>query len=494
MEVNNNSPVVQFYNNKNVFITGATGFMGKVLVEKLLRSTNVGKVYLLIRPKKGVQSEKRLKGLLESSVFERLQKNDASLLNKIEAVEGDIMEENLGISENHRKLLIESIHIVFHCAATVRFNEDLTKSVAMNVCAVQSLIELCKKMKHLEALVDVSTAYCNCNLKDIEEKIYPPPAKTKGIMECCKWMDSSKLNSPDITKVMIGDRPNTYTFTKALAEDLLLNEGKELPIVIIRPSIVTAAWREPFPGWVDNYNGATGVLAAAGSGLMRTLHCKRSCIADMIPVDVCINLMCVLGWNVANEPSYPPKVFNCTSGGVNPITWGQVEAWGLPILRRNPYEKMFWHPGGSYNENWHINRFYQLLFHYGPAHGFDLVMRILGKKPFLVRISDMMQKSTSALEPFTTNSWNWSNDNVLKLSDSLSKEDREVFGFDIRTEFDWMDYLTSYVMGIRTYLFKSDPSSINRSKQLMNLLYWVDTIIKGFLLMGVFYLLFSLMS
>ena len=43
--------VSKFYENKTVFITGATGFMGKVLVEKLLRSTKVGKIYLLIRPK-----------------------------------------------------------------------------------------------------------------------------------------------------------------------------------------------------------------------------------------------------------------------------------------------------------------------------------------------------------------------------------------------------------------------------------------------------------
>ena len=41
----------KFYEDKTVFITGATGFMGKVLVEKLLRSTKVRKIYLLIRTK-----------------------------------------------------------------------------------------------------------------------------------------------------------------------------------------------------------------------------------------------------------------------------------------------------------------------------------------------------------------------------------------------------------------------------------------------------------
>ena len=48
------------------------------------------------------------------------------------------------------RVLTESVNVVFHCAATVRFDEDLTKSVAMNVSAVLAIIDLAKKMKNLE--------------------------------------------------------------------------------------------------------------------------------------------------------------------------------------------------------------------------------------------------------------------------------------------------------------------------------------------------------
>ncbi|KAK9738269.1 Male sterility protein [Popillia japonica] len=59
--------VSDFYNGKTVFITGGTGFMGKVLLEKLLRScSGVAKIYLLIRPKKGQQARERLQQLLSS--------------------------------------------------------------------------------------------------------------------------------------------------------------------------------------------------------------------------------------------------------------------------------------------------------------------------------------------------------------------------------------------------------------------------------------------
>jgi len=488
MEVNNNSPVVQFYNEKTVFITGATGFMGKVLVEKLLRSTNVAKLYILMRPKKGVETEQRLKVLLSSAAFDRVREMDETLLGKIEVVDGDITKENLGIDEAAERKLTESVNLVFHSAATVRFDEDLTKSVAMNVTAVLAMVNLARKMKNLEGFVHVSTAYCNCDRTDIDEVIYPPPGNPKGMAECCKWIESEKLNSSEITKVMIGNRPNTYTFTKALAESALQSEGKGLPIVIIRPSIVTASWKEPFPGWVDNFNGPTGVLAGAGAGLMRTLYCKRSCVADMIPVDVCINLMCVLGWKVATGSSSSIQVYNCTSGGDNPITWGEVEVWGLPILINNPYKDVLWYPGGSYKENWYLNRFFQLLFHYGPAQLVDLIYCLCGQKPFLVRISDMMQKSTKALEPFTTNSWNWSNKNVVTLEKELGKEDRQVFSFNIKEEFDWQEYLVIYVQGIRKFLFKSSPSTIPSSRRRMAFLYWVDLILRTFFVICLLYL------
>lgn len=493
--INNNSPIAEFYSGKTVFITGATGFMGKVLVEKLLRSTGVTRIFLLIRPKKGVQTELRLKTLLESSVFDRLRKSDADLLGKVVAINGDITEDNLGLDEESWKVLAENVNIVFHSAATVRFDEDLTKSVAMNIRAVSTVISLARQMAHLEALVDVSTAYCNCDLKHIEEKIYEAPVDPKAIIDLCRVLDAEKLNSPEITGIVIGDKPNTYTFTKALAENILAVEGRGLPIAIIRPSIVAAAWRDPFPGWVDNFNAATGVLAGAGKGILRTAFIKRDCVADMVPVDVCINLMCVLAWKAATTPGSgkAPPVYNFTSGGVNPLTWGRVETEGLPILLRNPYEGVFWYPGGSYKENYYVNRFFQLWFHYGPAHAVDLIYRMMGRKPFLVKISSLMQKSQKALEPFTTNSWDWTHGNMDKLWEELSQEDREIFPFDLR-ELDWSNFLETYVQGIRKYLFKEDPSTIPASRRHLNFLWCLDMIVRGLFFYGLVYFVTSLIN
>jgi fatty acyl-CoA reductase len=98
---------------------------------------------------------------------------------------------------------------------------------------------------------------------------------------------------------LIGKRPNTYTYTKALAETLFVKDAATLPAAIVRPSIVAAAWKEPIPGWIDNLNGATGLIVGAGKGLIRSILCYREKTADLIPVDVPINLMIAVGWYTA---------------------------------------------------------------------------------------------------------------------------------------------------------------------------------------------------
>ena len=62
--------VSEFYAGKNVFLTGATGFLGKVTIEKLLRSCpDVKAIYCLIRPKKSKSGEERLKNVLKAKVI-----------------------------------------------------------------------------------------------------------------------------------------------------------------------------------------------------------------------------------------------------------------------------------------------------------------------------------------------------------------------------------------------------------------------------------------
>ena len=96
-----------------------------------------------------------------------------------------------------------------------------------------------------QSVVHVSTAYANCNRSDVAEMIYPPPIQPAKLLEASEWMDEQVLDV--LTAKIINDRPNTYTFTKALAEYVVSQEANDLPIAIIRPSIVGSSWHEPVP-------------------------------------------------------------------------------------------------------------------------------------------------------------------------------------------------------------------------------------------------------
>ena len=120
-------------------------------------------------------------------------------------------------------------------------------------------------------------------------------------MNLVKSLDKQILDAPAMTQSIIGDRPNTYTFTKAIAEELILSEAGDLPVCIVRPSIVVSTWREPMRGWVDNLNGPTGLFLIAGIGVMRTAVVHEDILTDGVPVDTCANLTIASAWNTDRE-------------------------------------------------------------------------------------------------------------------------------------------------------------------------------------------------
>lgn len=250
--------VGDFYRNKSVFVTGASGFLGKVLIHKLLTSCpGVSNIFVLIREKKGVLPEDRLVKLLDAPIFESVPKSQTQ---KVQVVGGDILQPHLGLSAHDERRLADEVSVVFHSAATVKFDEEMTLSVGMNVLGTKRMLDLAKRMRQLSAFVHVSTAYAHCDKKVIEERfMLEDRIDVEGIVEDCERRRlANEPFTAEETREMIGARPNTYTFTKAMAEQVVSDETGRLPIVVVRPSIVVASLKEPIPGWIDNFNGPTG--------------------------------------------------------------------------------------------------------------------------------------------------------------------------------------------------------------------------------------------
>lgn len=123
------SNISEFFDQKVVLITGSSGFVGKCLLEKILRSTHVTQVYCLLRPKTGKTAERRLQELLKESLFSKLTPNQ---LSKALAICGDVTLPEMGLNPLERESLSENVQIVFNCAATIRFDEPIRSDICAN--------------------------------------------------------------------------------------------------------------------------------------------------------------------------------------------------------------------------------------------------------------------------------------------------------------------------------------------------------------------------
>uniref|UniRef100_A0A8C0XVV2 Fatty acyl-CoA reductase n=1 Tax=Cyprinus carpio carpio TaxID=630221 RepID=A0A8C0XVV2_CYPCA len=475
--------ISEWYAGKNVLITGATGFMGKVLMEKLLRSCpDVKALYILVRPKAGQSMSERVQDMMMCKLFDRVREDNPDFHQKIIPISSELTQPGLAISPEDVQTLTSCINIVFHCAATIRFDEPLKHALQLNVIATQQLLSLAQQMQHLQAFIHISTAYANCNRRHIDEVIYPPPVEPKKLIDSLEWMDDSIIC--DITPRLIGDRPNTYTYTKALAECVVQQESGKLNIAIIRPSIVGASWQEPFPGWIDNFNGPSGIFIAAGKGILRTMRASNDAVADLIPVDVVINLTLAAGWYTAVHRPKTALVYNCTTGGINPFHWGEIEHHVMSTFKRNPLEQAFRRPNANITSNYLINQYWILVSHKFPALIYDLFLRLSGQKPQMMRIFNRLHKAIGLLAYFSSQDWEWNSDNMNMLMSQLSADDRRTFNFDVR-QLNWPEYIENYCIGTKKYVLNEDMSDIPAARQhlrkLRNIRYTFNTVLLVFI-------------
>ena len=265
----------------SILLTGSTGFLGNGLLYLISNSDNIEKyrdtvIYLIIRSKKSESAHTRLEQM--RSLFPTL---------RLELFHNDLSK--IQDFETNESIKIETI---INCAAAIDFNLPIEEALEQNVSNMRNLIAFAKKNK-VKNFIHISTAYVNDPYNnDIKNEFINLKLITddRNIDQVYQDIKESKLSFKEIQKVQYF--PNTYTFTKCLAELFIQREiyinnndnNNNISFKIIRPSVITVSNLVPYPGWFKGFAAYLGV-----SALIMSSMCNYSSIdnnkLNIVPVD-----------------------------------------------------------------------------------------------------------------------------------------------------------------------------------------------------------------
>ena len=506
---------------KQVLLIGVTGFIGKVwLVNTLMDLPEIGRIHLLIRRQKSNPPVRRFEKLVEESpVFEPLyQRHGADLPRflgeRVEVVEGDVCQPGLGLAPNVSELLRKQLDLIVNSSGLTDFNPDLREALATNVDAAVNVTDFVRRSDHA-GLLHLSTCYV-AGARDgrVGETLRPnyTPARLADFDAEREWRSlhafakrvEELAENPEVTEALrrqalskehaakdlhgaalenqirknrirwlrnylteVGTKranelgwPNTYTFTKSLAESLIAKQGAGLPVAVVRPAIVETSVEKPFLGWNEGINTSASLSYLLGT-YFRQLPTNERKRLDIIPVDsVCRGITLVAAAIVErrNEPMY-----QLATSVTNPCDMRRsIELTSL--AHRKHYRAL---EGLEY---WLRLRFdaipvskerYERMS--APAQKAILksIQRIMAPLPLrktpLARAErnlEKVEKLIQIFKPFILqNEHDFVADNVEKLSHSLGPGERADFGYGTRS-IDWWDYwINVHIPALRKWTY-----------------------------------------
>ena len=506
---------------KNILLIGVTGFIGKVwMVDLLEQIPDIGKITLLIRRNRTTTAQRRFEKIVEESpTLDGLQKQYGARLGeflrqKIDVVEGDVSVSGLGLEASVRTRLEQSLDLVVNSAGLTDFNPDLRDAVSSNVESAEHLLNFIRSSDHA-ALMHLSTCYvvgmrdgrvtenlhdnyspANVRNFDAEREIAslretmqhiedrsesPELARALRRQALGRGADETRVAAGELDGVLKRNRsrwvrnklvrvgmrraqhlgwPNTYTFTKSLGESILARYGHDLPIAIVRPSIVESSQHTPFSGWNEGINTSGPLSYLLGTNFRQLPSNAKKCL-DVIPVDMVCRGMTLIAAALIERKN--ARMYQLATSGINPCDMGRsIELTGLAHRKHYRTQQGIEHWLKVKFETIPVSkqRYERLSIPMQKAvvSGINRVAEKLRfkKSPLAKAERDLnrAEKLIELYEPFILhNEHVFECENTRLLSAALPEEERSGFAFEPEA-IDWWDYwINVHVPALRRWCY-----------------------------------------
>jgi thioester reductase-like protein len=505
---------------KHVMLIGVTGFIGKVwLANTLTDLPGIGRIYLLIRRQKSNPAQRRFEKMVEDSpvfdpLFERYGSRLQSFLReKIEVVEGDVTQQDLGLTNDVSERLKRNLDLIVNSSGLTDFNPDLRDALVTNTDAALNILQFTRATDH-SGLLHLSTCYVAGEQDGrVSEKLIPnynprglafdAEQEWRSLHEMIALAES-RSESEEVTSGLrlqaqakehaakdlhgaalenqirknrvrwlktylteAGTRrakelgwPNTYTLTKSLAESLIVKLGEGLPVAVVRPAIVETSVARPFLGWNEGINTSASLSYLLGT-YFRQLPSNESKRLDIVPVDsVCAGMTLIAA--AVMERRHDP-LYQLASSVTNPCDMGRsIELTSLAHRKHYRAQEGL--------ESWLRLRFdaipvsktrYNRMSAPAQRAIVKSIQAIMSPLPLkkaplakAERNLERLEKLIELFEPFILlNEHDFAADNVEKLAYALVPEEREIFGYNTRS-LDWWDYwINIHIPALRRWTY-----------------------------------------
>ncbi len=359
-------------------VTGATGFLGTALVERLLRGAPGCEIALIVRSSRRTSSVERVRReILRNDCFDRLREQlgtsfDSEMERRVlrHVIDGDVSRDGMGISAEGLAIL-SSCHTVIHSAAAVAFDSPLDSAVETNLMGPTRVAEAMRSAGCTGHMVAVSTCYVagkrrgaspervlgetpfstavdwraevagarrmradidatsrtTAQLKQFRKSARTElgaagepvlAAKTEKLRE--EWV-RQQLVDAGIARASSLGWPDAYAYTKALGERALQETKGAVPVSIVRPSIIESALAEPVPGWIRGFRMAEPIIVSYARGLLKEFPGVPEGVIDVIPVDMVVAAIIAVTAAGPDLTTDVPAVYQVASGSRKPLRY-----------------------------------------------------------------------------------------------------------------------------------------------------------------------------